>query len=251
MIYTSYEMIADCRLGKAPGWIYFIEHYVPVVRQILQHYFPERAEEIASGAVDGVRAGWFAEIEPAPERQFVALLRQKVLAGVAAQSVEVELELETLGEALGALTVVEKEAVWLETMHYAGADAGRMLRMDPQTVEKIRERAGELIRGRVDRWRRTLLEENGLALGRAAVAPSGAECVKVEALLDMIDGRATWTTRRQIERHVGECWHCVDHFCRLHEVCDLLRTVRPLGKEEAEAYREKFGIAAKKSFWGR
>jgi len=250
MIYTCYEMIQDCREGKAEGWQYFITNYVPVVRQVLRHYSPDRGEALVDGALASVRAGWFTEVEPGPERQFVPFLRQKVLEAVeTGGAAEVELDLETLREALAPLTVVEKEVAWLETMRYPTADAARMLRMDPATAEKVRERAAELIRGKVDRWRRTLLADNGLALGRAAAAQSAAECVTAQALLEMIDGRATWQQRREMERHITECWHCVDHFCRLHEVCDLGRIAKPLTEAEAEPYRQAFGIAAKKSLW--
>ena len=38
MIYTCYEMIRDCRAGRAEGWRYFISTYVPVIRKSLAHY---------------------------------------------------------------------------------------------------------------------------------------------------------------------------------------------------------------------
>ena len=247
MIYTSYEMIQDCQAGKPEGWAHFVTHYVPVVQLVLAHYDAGRAIEPALAALHEQK---FAGLQPSPERPFVAWLRQQVMAAPAAES-EIPLSLATLHEALEALTVVEKEAVWLESMGYSSADAGRMLRMDPATVEKIRARASELIRDRVGRWRRTLLAENGFALGREAEAQTTPDCVSVQALLDMIDGRATWTTRRVLELHTAGCWHCVDHFCRMHEVCDLLRAAKPLTEAEAQGFYAAFGIAPKKSFWGK
>ena len=68
-----------------------------------------------------------------------------------------------------------------------------------------------------------MLADNGLMLGRAVVTQSVPECVTAKALLDIIDGRSTWAKREEAERHITGCWHCVDHFSRLHEVCDLLR----------------------------
>ncbi len=245
MIYTSYEMIQDCQAGKAEGWAHFVTNYVPVVRLVLAHYNSAVALE---PALASLREQRFDGLKPSPERPFMAWLRQQILTDAAAER-EVPLDLATLREALEPLTVLEKEAAWLETMGYPSADAGRMLRMDPATVEKVRERASELIRGKVDRWRRTLLAENGFALGREAAAQETPDCVNVQALLDMIDGRATWSTRQGLERHIGGCWHCVDHFCRMHEVCDLLRAAKPLTEAEAAAFHASFGIAAKKSLW--
>ena len=68
-----------------------------------------------------------------------------------------------------------------------------------------------------------MLADNGVALGRAAVAKRQDECIPAKALLDMIDGRSTWTKREEAERHITACWHCVDAFSRMHEVCDVMR----------------------------
>jgi hypothetical protein len=55
-----------------------------------------------------------------------------------------------------------------------------------------------------------------------------------------------------MERHVKGCWHCLDRYCRLLEVVDVLRTSKPLPEAEAESYRRLLGIgAAKRSFWKR
>jgi len=131
-------------------------------------------------------------------------------------------------------------------MLYTSAEAGAMLRMSPQTVEKIREKAGALIRGQSDSWRRTLLAENGVPLGRAASAAATAECFSAKIFLDVLDGRATWNGREQMERHVSRCWHCIDHFCRMVEVVELLRGVQPLRDAEAEPFRALLGIRASK-----
>lgn len=125
-----------------------------------------------------------------------------------------------------------------------------MLRMAPATVAKIRERASELLRGKADAWRRTLLRENGRRLGRMAAAARGPECLPVKAFLDVLDGRTTWGNREQMERHVIACWHCVDHFCRMAEVVELLRGVKPLPNEEAARWAQVLGLqAARKKGW--
>lgn len=255
MIYTSYEMIRDCRADRPEGWRYFLTNYVSVIRRILAHYEPASAADRLERALRAMRkpeSSLFQSLEPAPERNFVAELRQKVLEFVPAPAPEIPLDLETLAAALEPLTLLEKQAAWIETMGYDAASTGAMLRMAPTTVEKVRERAAELVRGKVDSWRRTLLAENGRALGRAAAAGAGAECPPAKVFLDVLDGRATWRGRESLEPHVTACWHCIDHFARVAEVVELIRGVAPLAEAEAEPYFRLVGVAAEKTaFWKR
>ena len=247
MIYTCYEMIRDCREGRAEGWCYFIANYVPAIRKLLSHYQPATADHAATlarvlAAVREPESSIFQSLEPAPERWFVAQLRQRVVAELAGSAPAVELDLETVAAALESLTLVEKQAVWLETMLYPAAQTGVLLRMAPATAEKIRAKAAELLRGKIDSWNRTMLADNGLALGRAAEAAKGAECLPPKPFLDMLDGRTTWLGRQQLEQHVTRCWHCIDHFCRLVEVVELLRDNQPLSDAEAAQFQDLLGV---------
>jgi hypothetical protein len=263
MIYTCYEMIRDCRADKPAGWSYFLAQYVPVIRGLVTHYFPERAADPALvervlAALRQPQSSLFESLDPAPERAFVAGLRQRVLAAVEADRAglapEVPIDLEVLGPALEPLTLTEKLAVWFETMGYSAADAARMLRMSPQTADKIRTRSAELVRGGVDAWSRTLLAENGPSLGREAAGlctkDATKDCLPAKAFLDIIDGRTNWRGREEMERHVKTCWHCIDHYCRLLEVVDVLRASQPLAEAEIESYQLLLGIEPpKRSFW--
>ena len=219
MIYTSYEMIQDCRAGKPAGWSFFTGELQASGRAV----WPRITGAGRYRQVLAQRARHsLATIQPMPERHFMAELRQKVLAVPSGAAAGIDLESADPG--LAPLTVVEKKAVWLETMRYGAERPARMLRMDPGTVGKIRDKAADLLRAAQDRWSRTMLQDNGTALGRAAAAQAtGRLHLPPKALLDIIDGRSTWSKREEMERHITACWHCVDHFCRLHEVCDLLR----------------------------
>jgi hypothetical protein len=175
-----------------------------------------------------------------------------VLNGVTPPAAAIELDLATVGDALAPLTVTEKLAAWLEMMRYSSEQSAAMLRVSGSTVEKVRARAAEQIRGKVDAWNRSLLADNGLALGRAAAAAHTTECLPAKAFLDILDGRTTWTEREQMERHVTACWFCIDHFCRMLEVVDVMRASKPLSEEEAAPWRKTFGLAeAKRSGWKR
>lgn len=247
MVYTSYEMIRDCRINTPAGWRYFVRQYTPVVRRVLTHYAGSDTQlERVLRSVGKAESELFQRLEPLPERPFVAELRQSVVAQVPLPDASLHLDLEQLTAALGTLTLVEKQVVWLETMEYGAGVSGEMLRMSPATVEKIRGRAAEAIRGQVDGWNERLLADNGPALGRAAASGGGAECLPAKAFLDVVDGRATWRGREEMERHVLGCWHCIDHFCRLSEVVELLRGVQPLTEEEAAPLDALLGIPAEK-----
>jgi hypothetical protein len=257
MVYTCFEMVRDCRADLPRGWRYFIAAYVPLIRRLLEHYAPAAGEgeaRLERVLLDLRRpaSSLFQSLDPAPERWFVAELRQAVLAALPVPAAEIQLDLETLAAALAPLTVVEKVAAWFETMHYDAAAAAEMMRISPATAGKVRDRAAELLRGTADAWRRTLLAENGLALGREAAAAGGKDCASPKVLLDILDGRTTWQGREVMESHVTACWHCVDHYARMMEVIWLLRANRPLGDAEAVPYFRALGVAPERpSAWKR
>jgi hypothetical protein len=257
MIYTCYEMVRDCRADLPQGWTHFVSYYVPVIRRILAQYAPDQARDpkLLDSVLLAIRrpeSSMFNSIEPAPERWFVAELRQKVVAELKPSAAEIEIGLDSVSAALQPLTMTERQAVWFETMHYAPGETGPMLRISAQTVEKVRERAAELIRGSVDAWRRTLLAENGSGLGKEALAARGKDCLPAKAFLDVIEGRSVWREREMMDQHLRNCWHCVDHFCRLVEVNEWLRGNQPLSPAEAEPFFQLLGVAAAKpSGWKR
>lgn len=249
MIYTSYEMVRDCREGRPEGWRYFITHYVPVVRKLSAHYAPE-----VPAAVEQIvgNADLFTSIEPTPERPFVAALRQQILARLPARSAEVFASLDDVAAGLAPLTLLEKQAAWIESMRYGAAETGAMLRMSAETVEKVRTKAADLLRAHLSAWSRSVLPDNGLQLAREAAAGHTKDCPPSKGFLDVLDGRTTWSGRDEMERHVGTCWHCIDHFCRMAEVIELLRGIQPLADEEASPYLRSLGVEEKrKHWWGR
>ena len=250
MIYTCYEMIQDCRAGRPEGLAYLVTHYVPFIRKVAAHYSPADSRLVEKAVQSIPQSDLFAALEPAPERWFLARLRQHIVALVERRAPAIDLDLESVAKALEPLTVVEKQAAWMETMRYPAEQAGTMLRMAPATVQKIRDRASELVRGSVDAWHQGILAESGFSLGQAAAAHSTGDCLTPKAFLDVLDGRNTWRDREDMERHVTGCWHCVDHFCRIAEVIELVRGMQPLSDSEAAPYLKILGVTAeKKSGW--
>src|SRR5438105_10493657 len=101
-------MIRDCRADRPEGWLYFISNYAPAVRWLLTHYLPaspgENLFERVLVALRQPQSSLFASREPAPERWFVAELRQQMLALAeefeAGPEPEIFVDLETLSAAL-------------------------------------------------------------------------------------------------------------------------------------------------------
>jgi len=256
MIYTCYEMVGDCRANLPEGWAYFITEYVPLIRKLMAHYAAGGSDpDLLNRVLLALRkpeSKLFQSLDPAPERPFAAELRQNVLAEIPAATPEGDLDLDTLAAALAPFTLVEKQAAWFESMRYSPAETSPMVKMEAKTVERIRGRAADAIRGRLDHWSSTLLVSNGRALGLAAAAGRSQDCLPVKAFLDVIDGRTTWRGREDLDRHVSQCWHCIDHFCRMMEVVEMLRGLQPFSEAEARPFRELFGIVVKKpGLWRR
>jgi len=262
-VYTSYQMVPDCRANKSEGWTFLVTQYVPVMRTLLARYFPERAADAALinrilAPICRPDSDLFQDRGMSPEREFVADLRQHLLAAVEADRAGVvalaPVDLEILTNALAEFTALERQAVWMRTMRYDAASAGPILRMEVSTAESAAERAAEALRGHLDQWSRDVLETNGAALGREAALARTENCLPSRSFLDMIDGKMTWKRRGDIEFHLTQCWHCVDYFCRLREVDEIMRTNKPLTVAEAAPFLALLGIKPaeeKKSFWKR
>jgi hypothetical protein len=250
MVYTCFEMIRDCRAGRPEGWRYFAVYYVPIIREILHHYIGSDAQlDLTLRSLRQQGSGIFDSVEPAPERYFVANLRQAVLAQITPPRPEIELHVATIAQALDPLTMMEREAAWFETMQYDANRTAALLRISPETVQKVRDRTAGLIRANVESWRLTILAENGFTLGREAATLMGKDCLAPKVFLDMLDGRTTWRNRELAEQQVNRCWHCVDHFCRIVEVLGLLRNRSPLSQAAAAPYWKILDVQPERKFW--
>jgi hypothetical protein len=254
-------MILDCRAGKTEGWSYFVNQYVPVVRRLAEHYYPERTGDSDLSARVLQTLGkpdlpLFVASGSRSEREFVAELRQFVLGAIeedgASGEAEIVVDVETLASALESLSTIEKQVAWLEAMRYSTDETAHMMSMHASTVANIRERAAELLRSRVSAWQAGMIAANGPALRREAAHLGKDDCPSARVWLDWLDGRSTWYQREDAERRLAACWHCVDHFCRLREAQSLLRGLKPLTATEAEPFRRAFGLRSTEgSRWKR
>lgn len=251
-IYTCLDMIFDCRAGKPEGWRYLITNYVPVIRWMLAHYYADRASD--TKLIERVLLVLKQPTHPlysasyVTERQFIAALRSEVLAAVESEratgQAEVELDLELLSKAFEPLTAMERQFIWLDGMGWGHEDAARMINIEASTVEAARSRADELLRQNLDRWQKGLVGRNGLRLGGLVQGIKGERCMEPRMFLDAIDGRITWSRKKDLEFHLVSCWYCVDHFCCIREADFALRETKPLTEQEAAPFRTLLSVPA-------
>jgi len=246
-------MIEDCRADKPEGWSYLIRSYIPAIRIFLSHYYSGRAadtqliERVLKGLKNPSSGLWKGA---GTEREFVAQFRQEVLRIVELDKSSVEpavaLDLEVLSEALEPFTATERQFVWFQTMSFDAAATAKLMNLEPATVQAARDRADEALRSKLDRWSRGIIAENGLLLGKLAVAAKTDKCLPAKAYLDTLDGRITWARKKDYESHMTQCWFCVDHCCRIRESDFALRTIKPLSEQDAEPFRTLLKLPAEK-----
>ena len=219
-IYTSYEMIPDCRAGKPEGWRYLVRQFVPPLRWLLERQ--GQGETELRALLMELKNGGMARFEPMVHRQFLAGLRPEPAAPG-----EPPFELSELSEAMKDVPVLEKQNLWFETMGYEAPLTAKLLRQSAETAQAARERMLELLRSKLDSWTRTMLRDHGAALGAAARAAKPAEPVPFRHYLDIIDGRMTWHNRVAVERALAEHWYEVDQFCRVREADASITETKP------------------------
>lgn len=247
-IYTCFDMVRDCRENRPEGWIYLVTNYVPVIRRMLAQYYDGRSGLLERMLLQlkNPQSSLWAPPGHAEERILVTALRQELLRLVelekASMEPSIELDLETLTQALEAFPVIDRQYVWLESMGYGNEITAEIMNLDVSSAEAARQKADEALRGVLDRWKRGLVAENGLSLGRLATSTHGERCLPAKAYLDTLDGRITWALKRDYEFHMQQCWYCVDHFCRIREADFLLNKSKPLTDEEAAPFLNQLGV---------
>jgi len=248
-VYTCYDMVADCKSGKAEGYAFLVRQIVPALRLLVKHYGGDEASLRA--LIVSLRA--MEDLEPVGEREFVARVRPRVLECCRFRPGEAQsLDPAVFEEALEELTFLERQLVWCETMGCDSAESARRLRVSPETAVRAREKALELLRGKMDAWNRSVITDNaGTLVGHARRTPP-AEPIPFRRYLDFIDGRLTWQNREEVERLVSASWYEVDQLCVVREADDAVQGARPLEADEAAGYLDLLGVKPpRRSFWKR
>lgn len=244
-IYTCYDMIRDCREGKADGWRFLVMNYVPALRKMASHYAVDEWGVLKKLRSANSPLNGMTEMSG---REFMDQMRSHVVPRAGESSVDVDGVLE----ALSPLTATERQQAWFGTFGYAADDASRMMRLAPETGRKIYERAGELLRGKLDDWQAGMLAKHGLALGEAVEKMRPAEPMPYREFFDVIDGRNTWQQRTGFAKTLESSWYEVHRACSIREADEALEKSRPLTEAEAQPYLERLGVKLeKRGLWAR
>jgi hypothetical protein len=245
-------MVAQCLGGQESGWKHFITEYLPFAMAVLERHAPEaaaRRQDLLGEVLLRARANdadFFRRYSGHSEREFLLHLREHALLAAALQenAPEIPLEWDVFEKALAEFTILERQAVWMFVLCPGGRDAGKMMRLEPKSIEGIITRAQEALRRNCDRWNPEMLAANRHLLAGAARARSLKDCAAPRLFLRLLDGQITWRGRAEIEHHLAVCWRCVDLLCRLREVAFLMRQTRPLPAAEAESCCKLLGLRA-------
>ncbi len=240
-VYTSYEMISDCKAGKPAGWHFLVRQFLPPIRWMLARQ--GQGEPELRALLLSLKNGGMRKFEPVVHREFLAGIRPEPMAPG-----EPPFELSALSEAMTDVPVLERQNLWFETMGYDVPLSAKLLRQAPETTEKARERLLELLRTQLDSWSHTILRDHGAALGAAARAEKPQETVPFRQYLDILDGRMTWQNRVGVERALLQHWYEVDHFCRVREAdASVTETTAYADNDPAvQPYLDLLGVAAPK-----
>ena len=236
-IYTSYEMISDCRAGKPEGWLYLVRQFVPPLRWLLAQY--GQGETELRALLLGLKNGGIAKFQPIVHREFLAGLRPEPAAPG-----EPPFELSVLSEAMEEVPVLERQNLWLDTMGYETLFSAKLLRQAPETTKAARARLLETLRSKLDSWTLTIMRDHGPALGAAARAAKPDETVPFRQYLDILDGRMTWQNRVGVERALLAHWYEIDQFCRVREADASITETHPYedGDPAVQPYFDLLGV---------
>jgi hypothetical protein len=241
-IYTSYEMIEDCRAGKPEGWLFLVRQFVPPLRWLLAR--SGQGEPELRALLGGLKNGGISKFQPMVHREFIAGLRPEPVSPGPPP-----FELDTLSQALADVPVLERQNLWFETMGYDATLSAKLLRQAPETAQSARERMLELLRANLDSWTRTILRDHGAALGAAARAARPAEPVPFRQYLDILDGRMTWQNRLGVERALLQHWYEIDQFCRVREADASITETQPYEADDpaVQPYLDLLGVKPPKA----
>ena len=240
-IYTSYEMISDCKAGKPEGWLFLVRQFVPPIRWMLERQ-GQGEPELRALLLD-LQKGGIGKFEPVVHREFLAGIRPEPVAPG-----EPPFELSQLSEAMTDVPVLERQNLWFETMGYDAPLSAKLLRQAPETTEKARARLIEVLRTKLDSWSLTMLRDHGPALGAAARAAKPKEIVPFRQYLDILDGRMSWQNRVGVERALLKDWYEVDQFCRVREADASVTETTPYDDNDpaAQPYLDLLGVQVPK-----
>ncbi len=239
-VYTSIDMLEDCRAGRAEGWEYLVSRFLPALEWIAR-----RHDEAAAGR-EGSLKGFLAALRDdarspvnrfrtATDREFLYCAAEYWLdwAGALPADAGDRGIRERFGGALEEFTRLERQIVWFAVLGY---DEDGMRELLPAAGERVRQvvaRAAERLGGDA-----AVVSDRsyGAALVAEVRSSPPEEPVPLRRLFQVLDGRLDWRRRDEIEDRLLASWYELDRFCRAREAAMALRKARPLPPEQVAEY---------------
>ena len=239
-VYTSIDMLEDCRAGRARGWECLVARFVPALEWIAGHY----RRDLAAQELFFIR--FLAALRDDPEspvnrlraatdREFLFHAAEFLLdwAGILRPGGARSGAREILDGALGGFTRLERQIVWVRVLGYRPAEIAELLPAGEERIREVLQRAADALGGNAA----IVSEEPGrMALIGEVRSDPPDEPVPLRQLFQVLDGRLDWRRRDEIEDRLVASWYELDRFCRARETAMALRKVRPLPASRTAEY---------------
>jgi hypothetical protein len=253
-IRTVFLMKEECLRGEREGWQQFVREYAPIIKQLLQQYFPMLAPEMdahVTAIFQRTRAGqgeWLGKISFSNEREFLMALRQLVFAyGREVARVPVpQLSLEQVREIMKDLPVTEREMLWLFIKGYIAQQIAPMVVYASATAGAVKRIADERLKQLLPSTSPDAFTISARALMEEAEMVHSEQCIALKTFNNLVNGQITWRERELAEEHIRDCFGCLDRFTAFLEMIRLRLDAKPLAENEAEAVLAALNLPAAK-----
>jgi hypothetical protein len=254
-IRTIFSMVEDCARGERQGWYEFARDYAAIARSLLQQYFPTLNPELDShvGFVfERARANdnqWVRDLRFQNERELLMSFRQLVFAYGREQArvPAPEISLEQMRQIMRDLTVVQRELLWLFVKGYdAPRIAAVMMNADVTANDLKRvadERLGQILPGASPE----AFNVSARVLIEAAEKTAGEHCLPWKTFNNLINGQISWRERELAEKHIGDCFNCIDRFTSFQEMIRYRKDAQPASEAEIESILARLNLPGAKS----
>ena len=241
-IRTVFLMKEECACGERQGWHEFVRDYAPLVRTLLQQYFPTLAPEMNAHVLavfERARANqnqWFRKLTFSNEREFLMAFRELVFQyGREAARVPVpQLSLDQVREIMKDLPVTERQMLWLFIKGYTGPQIARMMRDAEATAEQVKRIADERLKQLLPATTPDAFSISARVLMEEAEKGKSEQCVALKTFNNILNGQISWRERELAEEHIRDCFNCLDRFTAFQEMIRLRQDGQPLTENEVE-----------------
>jgi len=235
-------MTEECGRGDRQGWYEFVRDYVPLIRQLVEQYFPMLAPEMeahVAALLQRARANqneWFRKLSFSNEREFLMSFRQLVFSyGREVARVPVpQLSLDQVREIMKDLPVTEREMLWLFIHGYSAQQIAPMMRDATATAEEVKRIADERLHQLLPATTPDAFSISARVLMEEAEKAGSEQCVALKTFNNILNGQISWRERELAEEHIRDCFYCLDRFTAFQEMIRLRMDAKPLPEEQIE-----------------